>query len=56
MFKDRVHERVKAHHYRVESLVEDVFWLWNEKLAPERAERIVKVLPPCLAELWPKGS
>ena len=52
-FRDRVHERVKAHHFRVESLVEDVFWLWNEKLERSRAETIRASLPEVLQPLWP---
>lgn len=52
-FKDRVYERVKAHHFRVQSLVEDVFWLWSEKLEPSRAAKIAAALPDCLRELWP---
>lgn len=52
-FRDRVYERVKAHHFRVETLVEDVFWLWNEKLEPARANKITAVLPECLKQLWP---
>ena len=55
-FRARVYERVKAHHFRVESLVQDVFWLWNEKLDPARSDRISAALPDCLKSLWPQGS
>jgi uncharacterized protein (DUF2267 family) len=50
-FSDRVYERVKAHHARVPSLVEDVFWLWNEKLG-KKAATIRECLPPVLRSLW----
>lgn len=55
-FADRVYERVKSHHFRVESLVEDVFRLWSEKLEPAKAARIAAALPDCLRELWPERS
>lgn len=51
-FADRVYGRVKAHHFRVPSLVGDVFWLWNTKLSPLKAEAIFHCLPPPLAVLW----
>jgi hypothetical protein len=46
-----VYERVKAHHARVPSLVEDVFWLWNEKLG-KKAATVRECLPPVLRSLW----
>lgn len=52
-FRERVFERVRAHHARVESLVEDVFWVWRKMLEPRKAEAIRKVLPAVLADLWP---
>ena len=54
-FRDRVHDRVKAHHFRVESLVEDVFWLWNEKLQSSNADTIRASLPEVLQPLWPSN-
>ena len=54
-FRDRVHDRVKAHHFRVESLVEDVFWLWNEKLQSSNADTIQASLPEVLQPLWPSN-
>lgn len=53
-FRDRVHDRVKVHHFRVDSLVEDVFWLWSEKLEPSRAEIVRGALPDVLRALWPQ--
>ena len=52
-FTKRVYDRVKAHHFRVPSLVGDVFWLWRTKLAEADAETIRSCLPPELAPLWP---
>lgn len=52
-FRDRVYQRVKAHHFRVPTLVEDVFWLLNEKLEPKKAAKIAAALPAPLASLWP---
>jgi uncharacterized protein (DUF2267 family) len=51
-FSDRVYDRVKGHHARVPSLVEDVFWLWNNKLGAERAAIIRDCLPSSLRPLW----
>jgi len=53
-FSDRVYDRVKAHHARIPSLVEDVFWLWNLKLG-EKAAIIRDCLPPALKPLWKVG-
>lgn len=55
-FKDRVYERVKDHHFRVDSLVEDVFWLWAQKLEPTRANKVAAALPKCLKPLWPTNA
>lgn len=52
-FRERVYERVKAHHFGVPSLVEDVFWLWNEKLETDKAARLTASLPDALKSLWP---
>ena len=52
-FANRVYERVKAHHFRVPSLVGDVFWLWQAKLPEKNAKTIRSCLPPALAPLWP---
>ena len=52
-FADRVYERVKAHHARVHSLVQDVFWLWNEKLGERKGAVIRECLPSVLRPLWP---
>jgi uncharacterized protein (DUF2267 family) len=51
LFCERVFERVRAHHFRVPSLVADVFWLWSQKLEPEKADAIRRCLPGTLAEL-----
>lgn len=51
-FAEKVYSRVQAHHFRVPSLVGDVFWLWNRKLEPEKARRILRCLPEPLADLW----
>jgi len=51
-FADRVYERVKGHHYRVPTLVSDVFWLWRTKLPPSDASAIRSSLPPALMPLW----
>lgn len=51
-FSERVYQRVKAHHFRVPTLVGDVFWLWNLKLDPDKSERIYRCLPAPLDELW----
>ncbi|KWV94020.1 MULTISPECIES: DUF2267 domain-containing protein [unclassified Erythrobacter] len=53
IFQERVYQRVKAHHFRVPSLVSDVFWLWESKLGPERAARIRAAIPEALRPLWP---
>ena len=55
-FRERVYELVKAHHFRVPSLVEDVFWLWNEKLEADKAARIAASLPYALKSLWPRSD
>lgn len=55
-FRERIFERVKAHHFRVPSLVEDVFWLWNAKLEPGKASAIANALPEVLKPLWPSNS
>lgn len=52
-FADRVYDRVKAHHFRVPSLVGDVFWLWQTKLPTTEAAVIRACLPRALAGLWP---
>lgn len=53
-FRERVFDRVKAHHARVETLVQDVFWVWSTMLEPRKAEAIRQVLPAALAGLWPQ--
>ena len=53
-FKERVYDRVKAHHARSETIVEDVFWVLNKMLEPSRAEVIRRSLPPLLLPLWPQ--
>ena len=53
-FRDRIYEWVKAHNFCVETLVEDVFWLWNEKLEPKKATMIANAVPECLVPLWPE--
>lgn len=55
-FCDRVYRRVEAHHFRVSSLVSDVFWLWSEKLPPKKAAAIFACLPSALQSLWPAGQ
>lgn len=52
-FCERVYQRVKAHHFRVPSLVADVFWLWSQKLDTSAASHIRDCLPTALRELWP---
>lgn len=52
-FRERVFNRVKGHHARVDTLIEDVFWVWNKMLEPRKAEAIRRVLPAVLADLWP---
>ena len=54
-FRERAYERVTAHHFSVRSLVEDVFWLWNEKLDPLKAAEISESLPEVLKPLWPRA-
>lgn len=54
-FRNRVYQRVRAHHFYVPSLVSDVFWLWSQKLEPHRAERIRTCLPNALLPLWPEA-
>jgi uncharacterized protein (DUF2267 family) len=54
-FHDRVYQRLKAHHSPPNTLVADVFWLWKEKLTPEKARAIFESLPPALQPLWPPG-
>jgi len=51
-FSERVYQRVKGHHFRVPTLVGDVFWLWNLKLGPEKSARIYRCLPEPLDDLW----
>ena len=51
-FSERVYQRVKAHHFRVPTLVSDVFWLWNLKLGPEKSARIYRCLQEPLDDLW----
>lgn len=51
-FSDRVYDRVKGHHARVPSLVQDVFWLLNEKLGRSGAATIRECLPAALKPLW----
>ncbi|AXK41310.1 DUF2267 domain-containing protein [Erythrobacter aureus] len=52
-FQDRVYDRVRAHHFRVETLVGDVFWLFCQKLEQPKAAKIRENLPRVLASLWP---
>jgi uncharacterized protein (DUF2267 family) len=52
-FRERVFDRVKAHHARVETQVEDVLWVWRKMLEPRKAEAIRQVLPVALIGLWP---
>lgn len=55
-FSERVHNRVKAHHFSVPTLVEDVFWLWGRKLDAARSARIRACLPDPLAPRWPHSE
>lgn len=55
-FRDRVYQRVEAHHFRVPSLVEDVFWLWNQKLELQKAAKVAQALPSALQPLWPVSN
>ena len=56
VFSMRVYERVKAHHFHVDSLVSDVFWLWRTKLPETDAETIRACLPSALAPLWDSAA
>jgi uncharacterized protein (DUF2267 family) len=55
-FRERVFDRVKAHHARIDTLVEDVFWVWNKMLEPRKSDAIRQVLPAVLASMWPQGK
>ena len=55
-FAERVYDRVKAHHFRVPTLVSDVFWLWQTKLPDNDAAAIRACLPPELVKLWPQEN
>jgi len=55
-FEARVYQRVKNHHARVHTIVEDVFWVWNEMLEPAKAQIIRQNLPSLLEQLWPDQS
>jgi len=51
-FAERVYARVSAHHFRVPSLVGDVFWLWHKHLEPAKSQRIYECLPEPLRTVW----
>lgn len=51
-FCDRVYQRIHVHHFRVPSLVGDVFWLWQKKLEPDKANTIRDCLPRAIEPLW----
>lgn len=51
-FSARVYDRVKGHHAYSDTLVEDVFWVFDKMLGA-KAATIECHLPPALRPLWP---
>lgn len=52
-FFNRIHDRVKDHHAPHDTIVSDVFALWQSKLGPAKAKVIREQLPAALAGCWP---
>jgi uncharacterized protein (DUF2267 family) len=52
-FFRRVYDRVKDHHTPPDTIVSDVFALWQSKLGPAKARIIRAQLPDALAGCWP---
>jgi uncharacterized protein (DUF2267 family) len=52
-FRARVAKALEAHHTPPETIVEDVFAVWNENLGKRERVAIAGALPTALQPLWP---